>query len=87
MTAEPAIVVLARAGLPTARRIAEVIGGEVQAPARIAEASTPITAVAPQLRALFAAGRPIVGVCAAGILVRALAPALGDKHDEPPVLA
>jgi cobalt-precorrin 5A hydrolase/precorrin-3B C17-methyltransferase len=39
------------------------------------------------LRALFAARTPIVGVCAAGILIRALAPVLGDKHAEPPVLA
>ena len=39
------------------------------------------------VRALFEAGRPIVGVCAAGILVRAVAPALGDKRAEPPVVA
>ena len=39
------------------------------------------------VRALFEAGRPIVGVCAAGILVRAVAPALDDKHAEPPVVA
>ena len=39
------------------------------------------------LRWLFAAGRPIVGLCAAGILIRALAPLLGDKREEPPVLA
>ena len=34
-----------------------------------------------------ATGVPIVGVCASGILIRALAPLLGDKRDEPPVLA
>src|SRR5690606_31870312 len=44
------------------------------------------------LRALFAAGRPIVGLCAAGILIRCLAPLLagqesGGKRSEPPVLA
>ena len=32
-------------------------------------------------------GRPIVGICAAGILIRALAPLLGDKRAEPPVVA
>jgi cobalt-precorrin 5A hydrolase / precorrin-3B C17-methyltransferase len=42
---------------------------------------------APHLRALFAEGRPIVGICAAGILIRALAPALSDKRAEPPVVA
>ena len=39
------------------------------------------------LRQLFAQGRPIIGLCAAGILIRLLAPALGDKRGEPPVLA
>lgn len=36
---------------------------------------------------LFAGGRPILGICAAGILIRLLAPYLADKHAEPPVLA
>jgi cobalt-precorrin 5A hydrolase/precorrin-3B C17-methyltransferase len=39
------------------------------------------------LRALFAAGSPIVGICAAGILIRAMAPLLADKRAEPPVVA
>ena len=39
------------------------------------------------LCALFRAGTPIVGVCAAGILVRALAPVLDDKGTDPPVVA
>ena len=43
--------------------------------------------VAGHLRALFRAGRPVVGICAAGILVRALAPLLADKTAEPPVVA
>ncbi|MCB1882728.1 MAG: precorrin-3B C(17)-methyltransferase [Geminicoccaceae bacterium] len=41
----------------------------------------------PRLRAAFLEGRAIVGVCAAGILIRLLAPALADKRAEPPVLA
>ncbi len=36
---------------------------------------------------LFAAGTPVVGVCAAGILIRAVAPLLADKRAEPPVIA
>jgi cobalt-precorrin 5A hydrolase/precorrin-3B C17-methyltransferase len=43
--------------------------------------------VVPLLRDLFAAGRPIVGICASGILVRALAPLIDDKRAEPPVVA
>jgi cobalt-precorrin 5A hydrolase / precorrin-3B C17-methyltransferase len=41
----------------------------------------------PLLAELFAAGRPIVGVCASGILIRALAPLIDDKRAEPPVVA
>ena len=33
------------------------------------------------------AGRPIIGLCASGILIRALATKITDKHREPPVLA
>jgi cobalt-precorrin 5A hydrolase/precorrin-3B C17-methyltransferase len=36
---------------------------------------------------LFRAGHPIVGFCASGILIRALAPILTNKRDEPPVVA
>ena len=36
---------------------------------------------------LFAAGVPIVGLCASGILIRAVAPLLDDKRAEPPVVA
>ncbi len=43
--------------------------------------------VVPHLAELFAAGRSIVGICASGILIRALAPYLDDKHAEPPVVA
>ncbi len=43
--------------------------------------------VADHLRALFQSGRTIVGICSAGILIRALGPVLQDKMAEPPVLA
>jgi len=36
---------------------------------------------------LFAEGHAIVGICAAGILIRGLAPLLADKRAEPPVVA
>ena len=42
---------------------------------------------ATHLAALFAAGRPIVGLCASGILIRALSPLLSAKQEEPPVVA
>ena len=36
---------------------------------------------------LFSKGHPIIGICAAGILIRSLAPLLSDKRAEPPVIA
>lgn len=39
------------------------------------------------LASLFRDGRPIIGICAAGILIRMLAPLLTDKSHEPAVLA
>ncbi|RUT28901.1 precorrin-3B C(17)-methyltransferase [Arsenicitalea aurantiaca] len=72
---KPAVLTFAGSGRDTAARIAELIGGEV------------LAGEAGQIRRLFGAGRPIVGVCAAGILIRILAPLLSDKTVEPPVLA
>lgn len=43
--------------------------------------------VTDHLVALFVEGRPILGLCASGILIRALAPFLDDKRIEPPVVA
>ena len=39
------------------------------------------------LREVFAAGRPLIGICSVGILVRALSGQLADKWAEPPVIA
>src|SRR5262245_12640237 len=54
---------------------------------RVADADVLFDDTGAHLRALFAAGEPIVGVCAAGILIRCLAPVLNDKRTEPPVIA
>jgi len=70
----PAIVTFSAASTELAARLAGLTGGEVV---------TGKDAVP----ALFAAGRPIIGICAAGILIRLLAPLLVDKQVEPPVLA
>ncbi|MEW6463413.1 MAG: precorrin-3B C(17)-methyltransferase [Pseudomonadota bacterium] len=39
------------------------------------------------LRALYWAGQPLLVLCAAGIVIRSLAPLLAEKGSEPPVLA
>ncbi len=86
---EAAIVVLGAGGLAVARKVAVALGGaELHGlRRRIHGVDVPIDDLGAHLRALYAAGRPIVGICAAGILVRLLAPALGGKTEEPPVIA
>jgi len=37
--------------------------------------------------AAFSHGRPVIGICAAGILIRFIGPLLADKEAEPPVVA
>ena len=89
LSPRPAAVAMTAEGGRLARRIAAALGdAEVHGlRGRVAGADRFFTDAARHLRGLFEAGRPIVGVCAAGILVRALGPALGDKRVEPPVLA
>ena len=73
-------------GAATARRAMALIGGELHAPPPIS-ADVPVPKFASHLRQLFREERPIVGICAAGILIRVLAPLLSGKRDDPPVLA
>ncbi len=84
-----AIVVLGAGALPLARRIrAELPSAQLHAPAgRGIDADRYFQHAAPHIAALFGDGTPIVGLCAAGILIRAVAPLLADKRREPPVVA
>jgi cobalt-precorrin 5A hydrolase/precorrin-3B C17-methyltransferase len=85
----PAIVVLGAGGLAVAGRIrAELPGAALHGlKRRIPDAEVPFDDLSAHLRDLFARGVPIVGICAAGVLVRALATVLDDKRREPPVIA
>lgn len=89
MDASPILLVLNEAGLPTARRLeAALPGAAIHGLAgRIREADTLFNETLDHIRLLFAAGHPIIGICASGILIRALAPVLSDKRTEPPVLS
>lgn len=84
---KPAIVILDSAALPLARRIAAATYGEVHGPAGKVETDNPFTAATERLASLFRAGVPVIGICAAGILVRAVAGSLADKRQEPPLIA
>lgn len=78
---KPAIVTFAASGAELAQRLAPLIGGDIFHCGYNGENARIL------LPRLFADGRPIVGICAAGILIRLLAPHLSDKTTEPPVLA
>jgi len=91
VTHAPAIVVLGTGGLALARKLkrrmrgATVHGLAKRIAAGAAERRFADTTA--HLRALFRKGTPILALCASGIVVRALAPLLGDKTREPPVVA
>jgi len=88
MTA-PAILVLGESGLATAQRIAEALPGAVihGRSSRVSGTTVTFDDTAEHIRALFADGTPVIGVCAAGVLIRCLASVLAAKREEPPVLA
>ena len=85
----PVILVLNAAGLPLAQRIRQVLPeAEIHGLAdRVQDVDRRFSDTGSHLRTLFADGRPIIGLCAAGILIRSLASVLDDKRSEPPVLA
>lgn len=84
----PAVLAFNSAGAGIARRAADAIGGDALGLAgRVEGLDGTFEDAATEVRDLFRAGRPIVGVCASGILIRLLAPLLKDKRAEPPVLS
>ncbi|RXF73989.1 precorrin-3B C(17)-methyltransferase [Hansschlegelia zhihuaiae] len=86
--ARPAVLAFNLAGVELARRIVDAIGGDSYGLAGRADGlDSAFEDAAAQTRDLFRAGRPIIGICASGILIRLLAPLLKDKRAEPPVLA
>jgi cobalt-precorrin 5A hydrolase/precorrin-3B C17-methyltransferase len=84
-----AVVVLGPGGLALAQRlVAELPDATLHGYApRIADAAVRFDDVAGHLGGLFADGQPIVALCAAGIVIRSLAPLLRDKRTEPAVVA
>ncbi len=88
MAVKPVVLCLNRAGEDIAHRISAVLGAPVHGREdRVERADVFFANALDHARTLFAAGTPIVGVCASGILIRAVAPLLADKVTEPPVLS
>jgi cobalt-precorrin 5A hydrolase / precorrin-3B C17-methyltransferase len=91
MSAAPAIVLLGEGGLAASLRIRKALPEcTLHVPRGRLPAGPDAVAyddLAACLQGLYRAGRPILALCAAGIVIRLLAPLLADKHAEPPVVA
>ncbi|SDU48688.1 precorrin-3B C(17)-methyltransferase [Stappia sp. ES.058] len=89
MDASAAILVLTPAAEATARRVAAALPGATLhgLAHRVPGLDASFAETLNHIRSLYQAGTPIIGVCASGILIRALAAVISDKRLEPPVLA
>lgn len=88
MAVNPVVICLSRSGEDVAQRAALALGCAVHGrEGRVERADAFFPNALDHVRGLFAAGVPVIGVCAAGILIRAVAPLLADKRAEPPVVA
>lgn len=85
----PAIVILSSGALSTARRLQQcypqaLIHGLAE---RVTDVDRSYQDFGATLRQLYQQDTPIIALCAAGIVIRSLAPVLLEKGAEPPVLA
>src|SRR6056297_255128 len=88
MAVKPVVLALSRSGEEVAHRVARLIGAQVHGrEGRVDRADAFFPNALDHARDLFVAGVPVIGVCASGILIRAVAPVLSDKTTEPPVLS
>ncbi len=88
MALKPVVLALSRSGEETAHAVARAVGAQVHGrEGRVDRADAFFSDAIEHMRTLFLAGRPVIGVCAAGILIRAVAPHLADKRSEPPVIS
>jgi cobalt-precorrin 5A hydrolase/precorrin-3B C17-methyltransferase len=85
----PAIVILGNGSLATARKIQQVYPGALihGLAERVDGADRVYHEFGATLREFYQQDIPIVALCAAGIVIRTLAPLLLEKGAEPPVLA
>ena len=85
----PAIVILGNGSLATARKIQQAYPGALihGLAERVEGADSVYHEFGTTLRELYQQDTPIIALCAAGIVIRTLAPLLLEKGAEPPVLA
>jgi cobalt-precorrin 5A hydrolase / precorrin-3B C17-methyltransferase len=85
----PIIVVLNQVSVATARQLRTAIpASKIYGLAgRTTDIDVSFINFGDTVRQLYTQGLPIIGLCAAGILIRTLAPILADPQTEPPVIA
>jgi len=89
VSGKPALILLGIHARPAAQVLmAAFPNWDVYAPDEAAlPHSLPLGSATETIAALFRDGRPVIGLCAAGILIRAVAPHLADKQNEPPLIS
>ncbi|MEM9715996.1 MAG: precorrin-3B C(17)-methyltransferase [Pseudomonadota bacterium] len=88
MAVDAVVMCISDSGYPVARRVADALGVPVHGrEGRVAGADIQFGNALDHARDMFAAGRPVIGICASGILIRGIAPLLAHKRSEPPVLS
>lgn len=80
------IFALGPSSLPLAEKVKAEVGGVVHAPAGLA-ADGHFGKATRAIAHAFDAGHAVIGICSSGILIRAVAPSLRNKAEEPPVIA
>lgn len=91
MSAKPVILVLTKAALPAARDLAAAMEADLHGNRDYFPDEPDVQVLfdnaLAHIATLFQSNQTIIGFCAAGILIRAVAPHLKNKHQEPPVVA
>jgi cobalt-precorrin 5A hydrolase / precorrin-3B C17-methyltransferase len=84
---KPVIFILGQSALSLARKLKLEFNGEIHSPKNIPEGDVYYEKATTHLVSLHAGRRIIIGLCASGILIRALGRHLDDKRGEMPVIA
>ena len=82
-----AIFVLGPSALPMAQMIKAAIGGDIHGPEGLAGCDANYEKAAHAIARCYTLAQAVIGICAAGILIRAVAPRIKNKFSEPPLVA
>ena len=86
--ARPVILCLSSRGYELALKLHKTLDADIHGHAtRCPKAEFTFTRATTHIADLFCGGRPLIGICAAGILIRAVAPHIGEKGADAPLVA